>query len=99
MLSKADEKIKEQRKYIHKVLNNMKIDNEDEFMSAVANVLLEDNRKIKQYEEIILAMNQKSIPRGRLIDFLINSVDERKEPIWTEKHIDEMLDNFVVRWK
>lgn len=49
-MSKVDKKIKEQRKYIHKVLNNMKIDNEDEFMSAVANVIFEDNRKLKQLE-------------------------------------------------
>lgn len=92
-------KLEEDRKYINKVLNEIKIDNEDKFMSAVANVIYEDNRKIKQYEELILAMNQKSIPHNTLVDFLINSVDETKKPTWTEAHIKEMLDNFVVRWK
>lgn len=92
-------KLEEDRKYINKVLNEIKIDNEDKFMSAVANVIYEDNRKIKQYEELILAMNKKSIPYNTLVDFLINSVDETKKPIWTEAHIEEMLDNFVVRWK
>lgn len=92
-------KLEEDRKYINKVLNEIKIDNEDKFMSAVANVIYEDNRKIKQYEELILAMNQKSIPYNTLVDFLINSVDETKKPTWTEAHIEEMLDNFVVRWK
>ena len=34
-----------------------------------------------------------------LCDFLINSVCDEEEPIWTEKHIEELLDNFEVRWK
>lgn len=91
--------IEEDKRYIHNILNNMKIDNEDKFMSAVSNVFFEQNKKIKQYETMILAMNQKSISHNTLVDFLINSVDETQEPIWTEKHIEEMLDNFVVRWK
>lgn len=91
--------IEEDKRYIHKVLNKMKIDDEDKFMSAVSNVIFENNKKIKQYEDMILAMNQKSIPYHTLYDFLITSVDETQEPIWTEEHIKEMLDNFVVRWK
>lgn len=92
-------KIEEDKKYIHEVLNNMKIDNEDKFISVVSNVFFEQNKKINQYEEIILEMNQKSISRNTLVDFLINSVDDIQKRIWTEKHIDDMLDNFVVRWK
>ncbi len=91
--------IEEDKRYIHKVLNKMKIDDEDKFMSAVSNVMFENNKKIKQYEDMILAMNQKSIPYHTLHDFLIASVDETQKPIWTEEHIEEMLDNFVVRWK
>ncbi|MCI8700039.1 MAG: hypothetical protein HFJ47_01695 [Clostridia bacterium] len=92
-------KIDEDRRYIHKTLNDMKIDDEDKFLSAVSNVIFEQNKKLKQYETQILAMNQKSIPHHTLYDFLIASVDENQKPIWTEEHIEEMLDNFVVRWK
>ena len=48
---------------------------------------------------MVLAMNNVSIPYQTLCDYLISSVAEDEEPIWTEKHIEEMLDNFVVRWK
>lgn len=91
--------IEKDRKYVHKTLNAMKIDDEDKFMSAVSNVIYEQNRKIKQYETLILDMNQKSIPYHTLYDFLITSVDETQNLIWTEEHIEELLDNFVVRWK
>lgn len=92
-------KIDEDKKYIHKILNNMKIDNEDKFLSAVSNVIFEQNKKLKQYETRILAMNQKSIPYSTLCDFFITSVDPEQKPIWTEEHIEELLDNCVVRWK
>lgn len=101
-MSKSNEinkKLEENKKYINKVLNDMKIDNEEKFMNAVANVFFEQNKKNKEYEEIILAMNGKSISYQVLCDFLISSVDETKKPIWTEDHIEELLDNFVVRWK
>lgn len=99
MQEKENEKYIEDKKYIINTLNNMKIEDKDEFMKAVSNVIVEDNRKIKKYEDIILAMNQKSISRQTLVDFLISSVDDEQKPIWTEEHIEEMLDNFVVRWK
>lgn len=89
----------EDKKYICKVLNQMKIDNEEKFLSAVSNVYFEQNKKLKQYETRILAMNQRSIPYQTLYDYLIASVDENQDPVWTERHIEEMLDNFVVRWK
>ncbi len=61
-------KIEEERRYIHKILNDMKIDNEDKFMSAVANVIFEDNKKIKllQYER---AFNNK------IIDLMLDDLD------------------------
>lgn len=36
------------------------------------------------------------IDESTLIDFFINSVDEKQEPIWTYKHISELLYNFDV---
>ena len=45
--------IEEDKRYVHKVLNKMKIDDEDKFMSAVSNVMFENNKKIKEYEDII----------------------------------------------
>lgn len=59
--------IKEDKKYIQKTLNNMKIDNEEKFMTAVSNVMFEQNKKIKQYETRMLTINQKSIPCHTLI--------------------------------
>ena len=61
-------KIEEERRYIHKILNDMKIDHEDKFMSAVANVIFEDNKKIKllQYER---AFNNK------IIDLMLDDLD------------------------
>ena len=99
MPDKENEKYIEDKKYIIDTLNKMKIEDKDKIMKAVSNVIVEDNRKIKKYEDIILAINQKSIPEQTLIDFLISSVDDEQKPIWTEKHIEELLDNFVVRWK
>ena len=62
-------KIEEQRRYIHKVLNNMKIDDEDKFMSAVANVIFEDNKKIKSQQEELAKKN-------KIIDLMANYIDD-----------------------
>lgn len=62
-------KIEEQRRYIHKVLNNMKIDDEDKFMSAVANVIFEDNKKIKSQQEEL----EK---KDKMIDLMANFIDD-----------------------
>ncbi len=62
-------KIEEQRRYIHKVLNNMKIDDEDKFMSAVANVIFEDNKKIKSQQEELEKKN-------KIIDLMANYIDD-----------------------
>lgn len=43
--------------------------------------------------------NQESIPYYILYDFLITSVDETQKPIWTEEHINELLNNFIIKWK
>lgn len=39
---------------------------------------------------------EEPLDRTTLIDFFISSVDSEEEPIWTEKHIDELLANFDV---
>lgn len=45
--------------------------------------------------DIIEAKDNK-LDRTTLIDFFINSVDNEQKPIWTEEHIEELLDNFDV---
>lgn len=42
---------------------------------------------------------KENIDYKTLCDFLMSSVSDEEEPIWTEKHIEELLDNFEVRWK
>lgn len=59
-MSDADKMFEEDRRYVLKVLNDMKIEDEDKFMSAVANVIYQQNKLIKRNEEIILAMKQRS---------------------------------------
>ncbi len=48
--------------------------------------------------------NLNSIPKEKvnhqtLCDFLISSVSSEEKPVWTEEHIEELLENFEVRWK
>ena len=42
---------------------------------------------------------KENINYQTLCDFLISSVSVDEEPVWTEKHIEELLENFEVRWK
>ncbi len=62
-------KIEEQRRYIHKVLNDMKIDDEDKFMSAVANVIHEDSRKIQSQQSEL----EK---KDKIINLMANFIDD-----------------------
>ncbi len=62
-------KIEEERRYIHKILNDMKIDNEDKFMSAVANVIFEDNKKIK-------LLQSELEKKDKMIDMMANFIDD-----------------------
>lgn len=49
--------------------------------------------------ERLLEENEESISYQTLCDYLINSVNETQEPIWTEAHIEELLNNFIIKWK
>ena len=37
-----------------------------------------------------------TMSKDELINWFIDSVSSNDEPVWTEKHIDELLDNFYV---
>ena len=58
---------------------------------AIENILADRERLEKE--------NRETIPYHVLYDFLITSVDETQKPIWTEEHIEELLDNFIIKWK
>lgn len=57
----------------------------------------QEQKIIEQQEEI--EHLKENIDYKTLCDFLMSSVSDEEEPIWTEKHIEELLDNFEVRWK
>lgn len=61
-----------------------------EAMQTVLNILKEKDKEIEKLQE--------NVDYQVLCDFLINSVSD-EEPIWTEKHIEELLENFEMRWK
>ena len=54
-------------------------------------MLKEKDKEIKKLKE--------NINYQTLCDFLISSTSDEEEPVWTEKHIEELLENFEVRWK
>lgn len=62
-----------------------------EKLKALENILADRERLEKE--------NEESIPFRVLYDFLITSVDEKQKPIWTEEHINELVDNFIIKWK
>ncbi len=60
-------------------------------IDTVLSLIKEQDKKIEHLKE--------NIDYKTLCDFLMSSVSDEEEPIWTEKHIEELLDNFEVRWK
>ncbi len=62
-----------------------------EAMQTVLNMIKEKDKEIEKLQE--------NVDYQVLCDFLINSVSDDEEPIWTEKHIEELLENFEMRWK
>ena len=60
-------------------------------IETVLNMLKEKDKEIKKLKE--------NINYQTLCDFLISSTSDEEEPVWTEKHIEELLENFEVRWK
>lgn len=71
-------------------LSNNDFKHEIEAMQTALNILKEKDKEIEKL--------QKNVDYQVLCDFLINSVSD-EEPIWTEKHIEELLENFEMRWK
>ena len=66
----------------------------DFFLSFAETVLSELEKKDKEIKEL-----KENIDYQVLYDFLISSVSNEEPPIWTEKHIEELLENFEMRWK
>lgn len=62
-----------------------------ESIETVLNMLKEKDKEIEHLKE--------NINYQTLCDFLISSVSADEEPMWTEKHIEELLENFEVRWE
>ena len=60
-------------------------------IETALSLIKEQDKKIEHLKE--------NIDYKTLCDFLMSSVSDEEEPIWTEKHIEELLDNFEVRWK
>ncbi len=56
-------------------------------------------RMIDLYNELELKKENQSVSYQTLYDYLISSVDETQKPVWTEEHIEELLDNFIIKWK
>lgn len=83
--------------YLKDMKNNQKDLNKSGYVYAnekidtVLSLIKEQDKKIEHLKE--------NIDYKTLCDFLMSSVSDEEEPIWTEKHIEELLDNFEVRWK
>lgn len=66
-------------------------DDESIAIETVLNMLKEKDKEIEYLKE--------NVDYQTLCDFLISSVVADEEPVWTEEHIEELLENFEVRWK
>lgn len=64
---------------------------ESYMLETVLNMLKEKDKEIENLKE--------NIDYQTLCDFLISSVSKEEKPVWTEEHIEELLENFEVRWK
>ena len=62
-----------------------------ENIETVLNMIKERDKEVENLKE--------NIDYQTLCDFLISSVSEEEKPVWTEEHIEELLENFEVRWK
>ena len=88
---------------------NKKIKNKEAFMKMkevykeslkqLMQTYKNQEEKVKLLESKLVEYEKDTIHYQTLYDFLISSVDETQKPIWTEEHIEEILDNFVLRWK
>ena len=97
---------KEQKEAIEKLnrLKNIKLGPENRM-----GMIIEDFKSLQYGLELILNMLKEkdkeiellkeNINYQTLCDFLISSTSDEVEPLWTEKHIEELLENFEVRWK
>ena len=74
-------------------------------IETVLNILKQNSAEIQQKNTELAEKNaeieklKENINYQTLCDFLISSVSADEEPVWTEKHIEELLENFEVRWK
>jgi hypothetical protein len=54
------------------------------------------NSKIKWIADKSNTVLDKAVNDGFLKDWYINSVDDRDEPVWTDKHIAELANDFII---
>ena len=59
--------------------------------------LYNEFRQYKDWDSIPKdKIRENSWTKGELEDFYINSVDNTKNPIWTEEHIEELISDFYI---
>lgn len=65
----------------------------DTAINLITKLQKENEKKDKEIKKL-----KQNIDYQVLCNFLISSVSN-EEPVWTEKHIEELLENFEMRWK
>lgn len=65
-----------------------------------ANVILSSPHDFKEWLErgqfYVRKIEEQAVDFGYLSDWYISSVDENDEPVWTEKHIRELIGDFIL---
>lgn len=65
-----------------------------------ANAILSSPHDFKEWLErgqfYIRKIEERAVDFGYLSDWYISSVDETDEPVWTEKHIKELIGDFIL---
>ena len=65
-----------------------------------ANAILSSPHDFKEWIErgqfYVRKIEEQAVDFGYLSDWYISSVDEYDEPVWTEKHIRELIGDFIL---
>nr|DAW62942.1 MAG TPA: hypothetical protein [Caudoviricetes sp.] len=51
--------------------------------------------KVEKYEKRLVDL-EKAMDKSTLCDWYITSVSPKDEPVWTDRHIEELLNDFYV---
>ena len=66
----------------------------------MASVILSSPQEFKEWLErgqfYVRKVEEQAVDFGYLSDWYISSVDENDEPVWTEKHIKELIGDFIL---